>query len=189
MMPDLEHLELSVLLASHSHMQFTGRVEIVDKLNGHHLGLLHLDAGILVSARYRHKSGLKAFNQLYLDHWRLVPMIFQDAPEEIDFKQQLLHLDIKEQKEFLEVAFKHHLKWQKFHPSQSLKLVLKAEALTQTIDMLKMEYDLMGTMADWNKVEDIYLNSPLDEYETTIALVGLRQKGFIKVVAQEDFDS
>lgn len=67
-------------------------------------------------------------------------------------------------------------------PPMSLKLLVEPNFLVSGEELTEIEYNLLCTMSDYNLVEDLYKNSPMLEYEITMALVSLRKKNALRVI-------
>ncbi len=73
----------------------------------------------------------------------------------------------------------------KLRPPNGLRLVLNDEFVIKGGEIGQEEFGVMKVITDFNKVEDIYVNCPLQEHQITLALVSLRKKGALKVFKPE----
>ena len=80
-------------------------------------------------------------------------------------------------------VYENYLGSKKLRPPGALKLVLNPNFIVEGQDVAPNEFDVLSAISDYSRVEDIYNHCPLMEYEVTQALVSLRRKGALKVVA------
>ena len=71
----------------------------------------------------------------------------------------------------------------KLRPPDNIKIILDAEFLEDSLEVTPQEYDVLMTLTDWNNPQDLYQHCELLDHEITLALVSLRKKGALKILA------
>lgn len=182
-MSSLESLQIFQVLDEQSLVGFTGKVNVLSKLNRQYLGHLLLKNGDVIQAFYRQVSGQKAFFNIVISDYELEPIIFVVEPETVEEKQRGIHFPYSVLKSRTQDVLAKYHATVKLRPPGDLKLIVKAEFLSQKAEVAPEEFEVLATLSDWNLVKDIYQNCNLVDYEITLALVGLRKKGALKVIS------
>ena len=161
---------------------FTGRINILDKFSKQLLGHILIDEGILTHIAYNKAKGFKALVSLVIDENIDKPLDFIVEPEMIEDAERSIHFPFSNLKEKLTKALAEFKEIKDKRPPNGIKILLNPEILSSEEEIDDVEFSLMCTISDVNKIEEIYTNSPLLEYEITKCLVTLRKKNALKVV-------
>jgi hypothetical protein len=164
---------------------FTGKVNVLSRTNRQYLGHLLLKEGEVIQAVYQHGRGLKAFFQLVIDEFSLKALDYVVEPEIVDEKERQIHQPLPVLKDKLQQVLKDHRDTIKLRPPQNLRILIQARFLDDQHLVTPEEFDVLNTLAEWNRPNDVYRHSPLLEHETTLALVGLRKKGALKIIGAD----
>lgn len=160
---------------------FSGKINLVSKDVGQILGCVYLISGELVNVKYKGIQGRKAFYNACIESSTekiqtvIEPEIVDERERKIDRPFSVL------KRKMIEIAQKYESA-KVNRPPDHLKLLIIPDFLTREIEVNSAEFNLLCTLSDYNKVSDVYKHNPLLDYEITNALVGLRQKGAIRVV-------
>ncbi len=179
----IESLQIFQVLDEQTLVGFTGKVNVLSKLNRQYLGHLLLINGDVIQGFYKNVSGIKAFYNIVVADYELEPISFVVEPETVDEKLRGIHFPYSVLKNRTDEVIQKYLTTVKHRPPQGLKLLVKASFMDIQVDVTADEFEVLATMSDWNLVKDIYENCNLVDYEITLALVGLRKKGAIKVIS------
>jgi hypothetical protein len=170
------------LLEEQKLVQFTGKINVLDKRNKQLLGILFIKNGELFSVGYKKKQSLKAFFTLISDLYVLFPIEFMVEPEVLGTIQKNIPFPLS----VLKNKTKEVISQLKVHaanqPPLHLKIFIKPEFIEGKQPVTGEEFQVLCAISDWNKVSDIYDNCALLDYEITNALVTLRQKKALKVI-------
>ena len=172
------------ILEEQSAMGFTGKINVLLQKNSQSYAVVLMHEGKIIHCLGANKSGENA----------LLDLIFQDVSSSHDFKlvvepevvtsdEGLFSWSVKELKKKSRNVYENYLANQKLRPPPGLKLVINADFIIYGAEVYQNEFDVLSTISDYSRVQDIYENCALLEYEITQALVALRKKGGIKVVA------
>ncbi|MFY7992554.1 MAG: hypothetical protein ACOVP4_04600 [Bacteriovoracaceae bacterium] len=179
----IESLQVFQVLDEQTLVGFTGKVNVLSKLNRQYHGHLLLKNGDVIQAFFKTVTGLKAFYNIVVADYELEPIIFVVEPETVEEKQRGIHYPYSVLKNRTQEIIDKYLATVKLRPPQNLKLLIKADFLNQKGDVTPEEFEVLSTLSDWNLVKDVYQNCNLVDYEITLALVGLRKKGALKVIS------
>lgn len=163
---------------------FTGKVNILDRNNSAHLGAVEFKEGDVENASFEGATGLKGFYAACVADFDgdrelkyIVEPEFITASRRIHFPYSVL----KKKAGQVVTLYKES---RRLRPPGDLKLLLNPGFVEAGPEVSGDEFDLMVAIADHNKVEDIYKNSELLDYQITNALVSLRKKKAMTVVKQ-----
>lgn len=163
---------------------FSGKINLTSKDSGQILGCAYLINGELVNVKYKGIQGQKAFYNACIESSTsqiqtvIEPEIVDERERKIDRPFSVL------KRKMIEISQRYEAS-KPARPADHLKLVIIPDFLTREIEVNSSEFNLLCTLSDYNKVSDVYKHNPLLDYEITNALVGLRQKGAIKVVLEK----
>jgi hypothetical protein len=79
----------------------------------------------------------------------------------------------------------YHFESQKFRPPENVHILINAEKLDEKLSLDSEEFDLLETLTEWSSPPEIYKNCRLLEHEITMALVRLRKKGVLRILASQ----
>lgn len=167
-----------------SSMGFTGKINILRAKNAQAHAVVHMREGRLVNCRLGARSGEKA----------LLDLVFQDVsnayelklvvePEVVSESECSFDWTVSELKQQSRNVYENYLSTKRLRPPAHLKLLLNADFILEGDQIGADEFDVLSTISDYSKVQDIYDHCALMEYEITRALINLRRKGAIKVAA------
>lgn len=178
-------MSLTAILTEQEHFNFTGRVNILDKKSAQFLGVILQEEGMIVNARFQAHRGKKALFMIALDDFENPKRYrFVVEPEIIEDADRSFSLAIKDYTEKAQELIEKAQQSRKLRPPLDLRLALVGDFLIKGEQVDANEFSLMTTISDYSKVEDIYQYSPLFEFEITNALVSLRRKKALKVIAK-----
>ncbi len=164
-------------------VEFTGKVNILSNLNHQFLGhILFLDGDVIQVAFLRHR-GVRAFFELFIQEYALQSFEYVVEPELVEEKERQIHYPYSTLKQRLREVLRLHRETVKFRPPENIKILLDADFLEDTLPISSREFDVLRTLTDWNSPADLYQNCDLMEHEVTHALISLRKKGALKILA------
>jgi hypothetical protein len=164
-------------------VKFTGKVNVLSKINKQYFGHLILKDGDLIDVVFKRIFGLKAFYQIAIEEHMLEHFAYVVEPEIVDDAKQSIHYPFLVLKNKLHEVIQKHLESVKFKPPQHLKVTVEVGFLNSRPNLNQNEFEVLDTLTEWNLMEDIYLKCKLLDHEITMALVSLRQKGALKIIA------
>lgn len=165
-------------------VKFTGKINVLNEETKQGLGFLVLHEGDIVSAQYLKSRGLKAYYSIFVDMADSHPLEFIVEPEVIEDYERNIHYPFSVLTTRLHLILKKYESAKKNRPPGKVKLLINSDFLGEGDDVTSNEYDVLLTISDYNRVDDIYENCALLDFEITDALVSLRKKNAIKVVKQ-----
>ena len=166
---------------------FTGRINILDKKSGQFLGVIMQEEGVIVSARYHQEKGKKALYRLTIDDLQQEQessstLKFVVEPEIIEDADRGFELTVAAYEKMAKQLFEKTETSKRLRPPGHLRVSLNSNFIVEGEDVDATEFDVMAVISDYSRVNEIYENSNLFEFEVTSALVSLRRKGAIKVL-------
>ena len=164
---------------------FTGKINVLDGNTKQLLGFAVLLEGELIHVKYRSAKGLKAMASLIIDENTHRPLNFIVEPEIVGDTERSIHFPFKNLKDKLSEIVSKYKEVEGKKPPRGIKILLNPEILASDAEISEVEFDLMCTISDVNKVEEIYETSELMDYEITKSLVDLRQKNALKVIGSK----
>lgn len=177
--------QLFPVLDEQASVGFTGKVNILNPVDSRLLGAILMMDGEVVDASFGGLSGLKAFlnaSVAAFEDGRAYKYIVEpelvQGPRKIHYPSTVLRRKVAE----LVALYKANKGLQ---PPEHMKLLINPQFVEEGSEVSAEEFQLMCTMADHNRVKDIYKNCELLDYQITNALVSLRKKGAITTVAQK----
>ena len=164
---------------------FTGRINVLKNQDGQFLGVVFMKEGKVVASQFCKKHGLVALYAMIIEDMesdsviRLVvePELIED--NDVDFTLDFATLKTRASKHYDD-----HIQAKKLKPPGDLRLMVATDFIAKGSRPSAIEFELIKTIIDYNKVDDIYKNSELLESEVTRGLVELRRKGALKVVSR-----
>ncbi|MCO4753430.1 MAG: hypothetical protein KC478_03060 [Bacteriovoracaceae bacterium] len=174
--------ELFPILDEQVSVGFTGKVNVLDDLTKRLLGSIDLSEGEVWSCSYRSNLGLKAFFNLCIDSFEGDDIFSYVVEPEILQSSRSIHYPYSVLKRKSAEVLESFKESKSLRPPGGLKLIVNPEFLTSGAQVEGDEYDLLCSIADYNKVEEIYKNCELLDYQITNALVSLRKKNALTVV-------
>lgn len=171
-------------LREQSAIGFDGKLIFQDSSTGQQVGIILISNGLIVGANYNKIDGKKSLINLLVNEFSSESNYSHTVEPEViglDLFQFELTLDD------LEIDFRNLYekieKFKKLKPPSNKRIVVDADFICRGSAIDAQEFDILCLISDFGKVEDIYKNSELFEFEVTNALVGLRKKGALKVLS------
>ena len=161
---------------------FTGRINVLQRENGQHLGLIFLKDGFVVNSYYLMKKSMDALMSIILDevhNSKEFKLLVE--PELISEKELVLSLTVDEVKREAAKYYNDFKNARNLRPPDTIRLSPDAEFILNGGDINYREFRMLYTLSKYNRVSTIYENSDFTDHETTILLVQLRKKKAIKV--------
>jgi hypothetical protein len=160
---------------------FTGYINFLDPKSSQLIGTIFYMGGRILGSKYgsfsSHKGLINLLIRLTESEYRVVL-----EPGIIGKTDRKLNLSVKVLEKEFELVFTEYLKSKDLKPPKDLTLVVSPEYFTAQKPLTIPEFDLLTTIVDYSKVEDVYKNSQLLDFEITNILVSLRKKEAIKVL-------
>ena len=164
-------------------VRFTGKVNVLSTFNRQFLGHILFKDGEIIQVIFSGQKGLKAFYQLLIQEYSLKSFVYVVEPELVDEKERQIHYPFSVLKNKMADVLKLYRESLKLRPPDTVKIIIDAEFLEDTLPVTPQEFDVLKTLSDYNNPFDIYQNCDLLDHEITWALVSLRKKGALKILA------
>jgi hypothetical protein len=184
-MPDFD-LPLLNCLDEQTTVGFTGRVNVLDRHTRQLLGVVILKDGQVHRCRYLEQRGLRAFHTLVLESVQLVPMDFVVEPEIVDDDNREIPFPYSVLRQRSLVAVEKFLAVAAQRPPAHVKLLIRSDFLESREPVSNAEFQVLCSLTEWSRVDELYKNCPLLPHEITESLVTLRKKKALKVLGQTD---
>lgn len=175
----LKTLEAQVFLG------FTGKINFMTRDQNQLLGCALFVDGELVNVKYKGSVGAKAFYNSCIEFMELKFKTLIE-PEIITSQERLIKEPLSVLKSKLVTISDQYKLARSNKPPGYLTLSINPSFLNGDILINSAEFNLLCTLIDYNKVSDIYIKNELLDFEITDALISLRQKKAIKVMAQKE---
>ena len=173
--------KIFTFLDDQSVVGFTGYINFLDPSNSQIIGTIFFMNGHILGSKYgsfsSHKGLINLLIKLTESEYRVVL-----EPGIIGKTDRKLNLSVKALKKDFESVFAEYLKSKDLKPPKDLTLVVNPQYLKDQKTLTVPEFNLLTTIVDYSKVEDVYKNSQLIDFEITNILVNLRKKEAIKVL-------
>jgi hypothetical protein len=104
-------------------------------------------------------------------------------PEVVDEKERQIHYPFAVIRNKMADVLKQYRESLKLRPPENVKIVIDAEFLDDSLPVTPHEFEVLDTLTEWNNTNDVYQHCQLLDHEITLALVGLRKKGALKIIA------
>lgn len=164
-------------------VQFTGKVNVLSTFNRQYLGHLLFKDGELFQVVFHNQRGLKAFYQLIIQEFTLHSFNYVVEPEVVSLTERQIHYPYTVMKNKMTEVIKLYRDSLKFRPPENVKILIDAEFMDDTLGVTPDEFVVLEVLTEWNKPFDIYQHCSLLDHEITMALVSLRKKNALKIVA------
>lgn len=164
-------------------VRFTGKVNILASFNRQFLGHILFKDGEVIQVTFNNRKGLKAFYNLIIQEFSLQSFDYVVEPELVDEKERQIHYPFAIIKNKLGDVIKQYRESLKVRPPENVKILIDAEFLEDTLPVTSQEFDVLTTITEWNTPFEIYQHCDLLDHEITWALVSLRKKGALKILA------
>lgn len=167
-------------------MMFTGKVNILASFNRQYLGHILLRNGEIFHVIFNQHRGLKGFYQLLIQEQALQSFDYVVEPEIVSENERQIHYPFGVIKNRLDEILKLHQAALKLRPPENVKILIDSGIMHNSAAISAQEYEVLQVLTEWNDPYDIYQNCQLLDHEITMALVSLRKKGGLKIIAPKD---
>lgn len=181
-------MNLVSIIEEQASLNFTGKINVLSKINRQFLGHILLKDGELIEVKYKNIFGIKAFYQIAIDEFILHAFQFVVEPEIVEISIRKIHFPFAVLKNKIGDVLKSYQQTAKLRPPQELKVVADVKFLEKTVDLDQNEFEVLRTLTEWSVVKDIYEKCNLLDHEITSSLVSLRKKGALKIIAPTNKD-
>ncbi len=167
-------------------VKFTGKVNLLSATTRQFLGHVLFKDGDVIQVRFQGHQGLKAFYQLLIQEYTLQAFAYVVEPEVVDEKERQIHYPFSVLKSKLPEVLKQYRESLKLRPPGQVKVVPDPEFIRNSTPVTNLEFEVLETLTEWNKVDDVYQHCKLLDHEITLAMVSLRKKGALKIVSAKN---
>lgn len=164
-------------------VEFTGKVNILASFNRQFLGNFLFKNGEIIQVSFDHYKGMKAFYHLMIQEYSLQSFDYVVEPELVEEKERQIHYPYSILKKKLANMLKEYKTSLRLKPPENIKIILEVDFLQNQTTVTPNEFEVMVALTEWNTPFNLYQKSPLLDHEITLALVSLRKKGALKIVA------
>ena len=170
------------VLKDQSAFGFTGKINLQLEKNSQFQGVIYQQEGVIVGALFGELKGKKAlFKMIFEDVESVQNFKYIVEPELITIEHQMMKISFDEAKKEAQDIYQKYQASKKLKPAPGLKLLVDPEVIVNEALITPSEFEVLAVITEWCKVEEVYKNSMLMEYDVTNALVTLRKKRAIKV--------
>jgi hypothetical protein len=173
------------ILDEQTSVGFTGKVNVLDEASSKLLGSVYLYEGEVFDTEYNQVMGMKAFFNLCIDEFDQDIKIKYVVEPELVNRERLIKYPFSVLKRKAAETITTYKEHSAQRPPKNLKLMVEPSFMKSDEEVSDIEYNLLCTLSDYNLVEDLYRNSPMLDYEITMALVSLRKKNALKVIKKK----
>lgn len=164
-------------------VRFTGKVNVLAAFNRQFLGHILFKDGEVIHVTFNRQSGIKAFYQLIIQEYSLQSFEYVVEPEVVDEKQRQIHYPFAVIKKKMADVLKQYRESLKVRPPENIKIIIDSGFMEDSLPVTPQEFEVLEALTEWNGPIDIYQNCQLMDHEITLALVSLRKKGALKIIA------
>lgn len=165
-------------------LNFTGRINVLEKATGKYLGKVSLLEGTLVFSQFRGASGKASLFHIVIEDLENDTLSFVVEPEIVSMAEAIFEMDYEQLVTASQRVYSAYRESLKLRPPDHLRLLIDPDFISRGANISYWEFETLAVISDFNKVEDIFRESPLLEYQTCNSLVSLRKKNAIKVLSQ-----
>jgi hypothetical protein len=178
-------LELLKVLEDQAYLSFTGRVNLLGVDDNKYFGHIHILNGEIVGARFEDHDGQRVLTDILISEFMHKKLRFVVEPEIVNGVDCQFLLNISQIKELLKERIEEAKQSKNLKPPGHLRLLIKPEFVAGGEEVDDVEYRALLLLTEFFKVDELYANSKgfLSEGDLTSALVSLRRKGALKVLA------
>lgn len=164
-------------------VKFTGKVNVLSTFNHQYLGHVLFKNGEIYQVVFQGHKGLKAFYQLLIQEFSLQSFNYVVEPEVVEEKERQVHYPYEVIRNKMSGVLKQYRDSIKFRPPDNVKILIDAEFIDDSLPVTPQEFTVLEALTEWSTTNDIYQHCQLLDHEITIALVGLRKKSALKIIA------
>tara|TARA_Y100000590_G_scaffold469529_1_gene657852 strand:- start:289498 stop:290031 length:534 start_codon:yes stop_codon:yes gene_type:complete len=171
-------------LREQSAIGFDGKIIVQDKAMSQHLGSILLCAGTLVGCSFNGERGKKSLLNILMQEFSSNPSLdYVVEPEVIGLELIQFEIELNDLEEEFRNILEQTEKNKKLKPPGNKRVIVNSDFICRGANIEPKEFDVLCLISDFGKIQDIYENSFLYEFEVTNALVSLRKKGALKVLS------
>lgn len=175
-------MDLIKILSENFSFLFSGRVNILSKVNKQYLGAIIQSDGKIVNAKYLNLAGRKALASILMELKTSKAFSFVSEPEVVNSTDHVFEMTEGQFLRFKNDYFEQFDELNKLRPRNNLKLDINSEKFNFSMSITKSEFDVLCGIIDYNIVQEIYKHSDLLDFDITTALISLRKKGLLRVL-------
>jgi len=175
-------LSLIKTVADQTSLNFTGKINVLEKGTNKYLGKITLLEGSIVFANYKGGMGKAALFHIVIDDLETENLSYVVEPEIVTLSEAIFDLSFENFKRDAEYIYSAYSSARKFRPPPHLRLLITPDFVPKGPSVSYAEFEVLTVISDFNKVSDIFSECSLLEYQTCNALVSLRKKGALKVI-------
>lgn len=172
--------ELEDLIEDQLNVEFTGRIQLLNREDFSSLGFILFKEGIIIDARFENKMGERAFISAML-HQERCRMILE--PEFID-SEKIITKSYRELIEAYEEALIEHKYYEYFTVPKGVGLKVNPEFLKRGADLTNEEYSVLLSLSK-EGYTNLSRHLNLLNYEITKNLISLRRKNALKTFREK----
>lgn len=167
-------------------VHFTGKVNVLSHFNRQFLGHLLFRQGVIVDVTFNGNFGTKALYHVFIQEYSLQSFEYVVEPEVVDESLPDLGLRLPELKDKLSEYLELYQQSLKLRPPENVKIVIDPEFIEDSLPVTPSEFEVLCALTESHTPFDIYQHCPLLDHEITMALVGLRKKNALKILATKN---
>ena len=175
-------MNLIKILSENFSFSFSGRVNILSKVNKQYLGSIIQSDGKIINAKYLNLSGKKALASVLMELKSSKVFSFVSEPEVVSPSDHVFDMSESQFLKFKNDYFEQYDELNKLRPDNSLRLAVDGIKFNFNTGLSKGEFDVLCGIIDYSTVKDIYQFSDLLDFDITTALISLRKKGILRVL-------
>lgn len=180
------HFKIIDTIEEQLSVQFTGKVNILSTFNRQYLGHILFKNGEIYQVIFQQHKALKAFYQVIIQEFSLQSFNYVVEPEVVEEKERQIHYPYAVMKNKMADVIKSYQESLKFRPPENVKILIDAGFIDDTFPVTPQEFEVLEILTEWNSPFDIYQHCQLLDHEITMALVSLRKKSALKIVANRN---
>jgi hypothetical protein len=180
----MEEFELRILetMDEQHSVRFTGRVNVLSKMNRQYLGHVLFKDGEVVQTILTPLQGFKALTQILIQEYRLQSFNYIVEPEIVGDSEKQIHYAYSFLKRKLGETLKLYRESLKLRPPENVRILVQPEFIFSAYTVTPQEFDVLSVLTEYNHAQDVYQHCELLDHEITMALVSLRMKKALKVL-------
>lgn len=167
-------------------VRFNGKINLLSNFNQQFLGHIIFREGEVINASFNGHSGLKAIYHIFVQEFSLQSFKYIVEPEIVDETFQNISMPYQILKNTLAGVLKEYQQSLKMKPPENVKILIDADFLEDTLAVTGDEFEVLAALTEWSSTYDVYQHCPLLDHEITSALVSLRKKSALKIVAMKN---
>lgn len=177
-------MKLNSIIEEQSIFNFSGMINVLLDNNNQFLGSIVLKEGKIINAHFEKWEGKKALLNIVMKSIDMPEKLkYIIEPELISDEAISCFYSFEEYLNFVHEIKKQVEIHKRYRPARDLKLTINGAFIDQGESINSDEFDVLCTISDYSKIEEIYKFSVSCEFDITNSLISLRKKGALKVVS------